>query len=99
MTENIRTSFMVMSWVLMSVRTQTTAPSLILKYQKNQLHYKHSYSITPRQVRVNWGGGKKKNTNLKFKKNIQKLHKIRVKNQYMQLDLTIRILRTKCTWL
>lgn len=32
-------------------------------------------------------------------KNIQKLHKIRVKNQYLQLDLTIIILRTKCTWL
>lgn len=49
------------SWVLTSVRTQTTAPSLILKYQKNQLHYKHSYNITPRQVRVK-GGAKERTT-------------------------------------
>lgn len=45
-----------------------------------------------------WRGRKIKIQTLNLK-NIQKLHKIRVKNQYLQLDLTIRLLRTKCTWL
>lgn len=45
------------------------------------------------------GGRKKIKIQTLNLKNIQKLHKIRVKNQYLQLDLTIRILRTKCTWL
>lgn len=38
-------------YVLKSVSTQTV-PSLILKYQRNELHYKHSYSIIPGQIRV-----------------------------------------------
>lgn len=44
----------------------TDCSSLILKYQRNELHYKHSYSITPGQIHMK--KKKKKNTNFKFKK-------------------------------